>query len=123
MGKVYLNSENKLVVHTDNGVINPDGTSKANIIPDEKYYILGIDLCNLMNAINKTKIEIFSGYMREFFKGCCVSYQILSDKESAEKFNELIKMKDDKIKHLKDKIKEYNSDKKIFWRPIDIDDL
>lgn len=123
MGKVYLNSENKLVVETDNGVVNPDGTSKANILDNEKYYIEGVDLCHLMNAINKTKIEIFSGYMRSFFNGGCVSYQILSDKESAEKFNELIKMKDDKIKYLKDKIIEYNSDKKIFWRPIDIDDL
>lgn len=129
MGKVYLNSENKLVVETDNGIINPDGTSKANIIHEEKYYIEGVDLCHLMNAINKTKICIFSGHTslighpslmgyRSF-----LSYKILTDNEQSEKFNELIKIKDDEIKHLKDKIIEYNSNKKIFWRPIDIEDL
>lgn len=123
MGKVYLNKENKLVVETDNGIINPDGTYKANIIPDEKYYIEGKDLCHLMNAINKTKIEIFSGHTSLRDYRSFLSYNILTDKESSEKFNELIKMKDDKIKHLKDKIIEYNSDKKIFWRPIDIEDL
>ena len=123
MGKVYLNRENKLVVETDNGIINPDGTSKANIIPEEKYYIEGVDLCHLMNAINKTKICIFSGHTSLMGYRSFLSYKILTDNEQSEKFNELIKMKDDEIKHLKDKIIEYNSNKKIFWRPIDIEDL
>lgn len=123
MGRVVLNPDNKLVVYTDNGVINPDGTYTTDIRNGEQYYIDADNLCRLMNAINKTKIEIFSGHTSLRDYRSFLSYNILTDKESSEKFNELIKMKDDKIKHLKDKIIEYNSDKKIFWRPIDIEDL
>lgn len=122
MGKVYLNGNNKLVVETDNGVINPDGTSKANILDDEKYYIEARDLCRLINAINKCDIKIYSGSFMNHFIGGLSYYRILTDKETSEQFNELIKMKDNEIKSIKDKIKQYNSDRKIFWRPIDIED-
>lgn len=122
MGKVFLNSENKLVVETDNGIINPDGTSKANILDDEKYYIEARDLCRLINAINKCDIKICSGSFMNHFIGGLSYYRILTDKETSEQLNELIKMKDNEIKSIKDKIKQYNSDRKIFWRPINIED-
>lgn len=121
MGKVYLNRENKLVVQTDNDIIKPDNTVSTRISNDEKYYIEVPDIYRIMNMINNSNIEIYSGYLSYPLKNGCVSYTILTDEETSKKINELREMKDNEIKALKDKIEEYNSKRKIFWKPIKID--
>lgn len=127
MGKVYLNSENKLVVETDNGIINPDGTSSAEIKDSETYSINIEDIAVLLKIVNSqdTNIRTAIIYLNPFSRCKIVSNKdIISEVED---FVSGIKERNNKLsienEKLRKKISEFNSDKKIFWRPIDIEDL
>lgn len=52
MGRVFLDAYNKLVVETDNGVINPDGTASAEITSKETYTISVGDIAALLKIVN-----------------------------------------------------------------------
>lgn len=52
MGRVFLDAYNKLVVETDNGVINPDGTASAEITSKETYTISVGDIAVLLKIVN-----------------------------------------------------------------------
>lgn len=127
MGKVYLNSENKLIVHTDNGIINPDGTSSAEIKSSEPYSINIEDIAALLKIVNNQDTNTRTVVINlNPFSRC----KIVSNKDiisEVEDFVSGIKERNNKLsienEKLRKKISEYNSNKKIFWRPIDIDDL
>lgn len=127
MGKVFLNSENKLVVETDNGIINPDGTSSAEIKSSEVYLIGVEDIAELLKIVNNqdtnTKTVIIS---LNPFSRC----KIVSNKDiisEVEDFVSGIKERNNKLsienEKLRKKISDFNSNRKIFWIPIDIEDL
>lgn len=127
MGKVFLNSENKLVVLTNNGKIEGNKTT-TNISNEETFTIDAESVSSLLALINDIDLKIDGGlYRRGHF------YSVISKDELSKEFvktkNEYEEVKDsfynmrEKYDSLARKIKEYNSNKKIFWRPIDIEDL
>lgn len=129
MGRVFLDAFDKLVVETDNGVINPDGTASAEITSKETYTISVGDIAALLNIVNKQNIKSESSLIDDSFYYKC---NILSDadmtKEITRKVDTIkalqkeIKFMRGKITGLKDKISAFNQDRKIFWRPLNIED-
>lgn len=129
MGKIYLNSENKLVVETDNGVINPDGTKDVKVESTETYTVDVNSIAKLLSIVNNqsSKVNtIFLGYewrsqvflvsnddiVAEIKERDCAIHDLELEKQSlCEKTGEL-----------KNIISNYNQNKKIFWKPIKIED-
>lgn len=126
MGKVYLNSDNKLVVETGNGVIRPDGTTYSEIKSNEEYTISADDVAVLLNIINRKTVVFESRIFNRLSLGHLVykSINVLSGNDFEETLKNIAKIQEEiseENKMLKDAIFKYNEDKKIFWRPIEID--
>lgn len=122
MGKVYLNSENKLVVETDNGVINPDGTTTVKLT-DKKYTINGDDLSTLLNIVNGANVE--RRRIQGIFSNGYISIDILSNEEMGDEIKRIEGLYNkvwEENKKLRLAIRNYNQNKKIFWKPIKIED-
>lgn len=132
MGKVYLNGDNKLVVETDNGTIKPDGSTEVRISDEETYTISANEISMLLKIVNNQDIKISRFLQSEYYPYYMVisNEQLISDFEDLkrkmgddiqtyrDKYDEIYEIKN----HLEEKIKQYNSDRKIFWRPINIED-
>lgn len=126
MGKVYLNSDNKLVVETGNGVIRPDGTTYSEIKSNEEYTISADDVAVLLNIINRKTVVFESRIFNRLSLGHLVykSINVLSGNDFEETLKNIAKIQEEiseENKMLKDAIFKYNEDKKIFWRPIKIE--
>lgn len=126
MGKVYLNSDNKLVVETGNGIIKPDGTTYSEIKSNEEYTISADDVAVLLNIINRKTVVFESRIFNRLSLGHLVykSINVLSGNDFEETLKNIAKIQEEiseENKMLKDAIFKYNEDKKIFWRPIKIE--
>lgn len=133
MGRIYLNQDKKLVVETDNGIINPDGTTTVEILGSEIYAINSTDIAKLVKIVNNQDTKGVHVYYQDT---CYPNYSIVSDEEITSKFKELedklngdIKMLKDKYEkclkrkeYLEKKIRYFNEDIKLFWRPLKIED-
>lgn len=130
MGKLYLDAGNKLVVETDNGRINPNGSTNVEINSDETYTMNVEDIAMLLKIVNNQDTKHVSMFKDGY--GMFYSCKIISSEDMKKEFE-----KKDKImrelkstnndlyeenKKLKGKIYDFNHDKKIFWRPIKIGD-
>lgn len=52
--RIYLDEDNKLVVITDNGKTNADGTITTKIDIDKEFVVSGADVIKMFGLINKT---------------------------------------------------------------------
>lgn len=122
MGNIAIDN-GKIKVYTNNGIIEPDGTQKAVLDDNEEYTISAKDLAQLLVIVN--------GYT---FADCVhfggVRYGIMTTEKIYEEIEYIkkeairstqIRERSKIINKIKCKINEYNKDRKIFWRPIEID--
>lgn len=125
MGKIYLNSENKLVVETENGKINPDGTKTVEIDNEGQYTISGSDVAVLLNMINGNNVLFKKYVFNRMSLGCHIykTIQVFANEKLSDVIKEITFLQDeirDENESLKNAIKKYNEDKGFFWRPIEI---
>lgn len=126
MGKIYFDKDKKLVVETGKGIIKSDGTQEAEFNLDEEFVVGSEFVLDLLAAINNTPSIIF----KEFIPLDNVVYSIvrIGDREYNDFVKSLLKNRDkeissinNEIRNLRKAIKEHNSKRKLFWKPIKVD--
>ena len=125
MGKVYI-EDDKLIVKTDNGIIKSDGTFYAELESSKIYTIYVNDLIYPENHVYriftnealKSEIDKLKDQLNKY--KC-----LLQENENLKReISRLEIIEHDnrasikKLELLTDKIKEYNSNPKIFWERI-----
>ena len=140
MGKVYLNADNKLVVETDNAKI--EGNETTTVLKSDETFDIDVTtvskLLALFNDVTLCDKEMYrSGYYftiisKEELAECVESEKkradkkaecVESEKKRADKKDEEYREIEGRFINLVDRVREFNSDKKVFWRPINIDDI
>lgn len=124
MGRVYLNDENKLVVETDNGKIEGDKTTTI-LKNDETYEVDIITISKLLALLNDVTLCDEEMYHRGYYFTIiskeklaeCVEKERLRAHNNANEYHKIKK----RLIDLVDRVRKFNSDKKVFWRPINID--
>lgn len=126
MGKVYLNADNKLVVETDNAKIEGNETTTV-LKSDETFYIDVMTVSKLLTLLNDVTLcdtEIYrSGYYFTIISKEELAEWVESEKKRADKKDKEYRKIEGRFINLVDRVREFNSDKKVFWRPINIDDI
>lgn len=126
MGRVYLNDENKLVVETDNGKIEGDKTTTV-LKSDETFEVDVMTVSKLLALLNDVTLFDKDMYRRGYYFTIiskeelseCVERERLRAQKNADEYYKIRK----RLIDLVDRVREFNSDKKVFWRPINIDDV
>ena len=130
MGKVYI-EDDKLIVKTDNGIIKSDGTFYAELESSKIYTIDAYSISFLLTAINKVGAIYVNdliypeNHVYRIFTNEALKSEIDKLKDQLNKYKCLLQENENlkrasikKLELLTDKIKEYNSNPKIFWERI-----
>lgn len=126
MGKLYLNADNKLVVETDNGKIEGNKTTTV-LKSDETFEVDVMTVSKLLALLNDVTLCDKEMYRRGYYFTIiskeelaeCVESERLRAQKKADEYCKIEK----RLIDLVDRVREFNSDKKVFWRPINIDDV
>lgn len=126
MGKVYLNADNKLVVETDNAKI--EGNETATVLKSDETFDIDVTtvskLLALFNDVTLCDKEMYRrGYYFTIISKEELAECVESEKKRADKKDEEYRKIEGRFINLVDRVREFNSDKKVFWRPINIDDI
>ena len=126
MGKVYLNADNKLVVETDNAKI--EGNETTTVLKSDKTFDIDVTtvskLLALFNDVTLCDKEMYRrGYYFTIISKEELAECVESEKKRADKKDEEYRKIERLFINLVDRVREFNSDKKVFWRPINIDDI
>lgn len=143
MGKVYI-EDDKLIVKTDNWIIKSDGTFYAELESSKIYTIDAYSISFLLTAINKVGAIYVNdliypeNHVYRIFTNEALKSEIDKLKDQLNKYKCLLQENENlkreisrleiiehdnrasikKLELLTDKIKEYNSNPKIFWERI-----
>lgn len=126
MGKLYLNADNKPVVETDNGKIEGNKTT-TTLKNDETFEVDVITVSKLLALLNDVTLCDKETYRIGYYFTIiskeelaeCVESERLRAQKNADEYHKIKKCLIDLV----DRVREFNSDKKVFWRPINIDDV
>lgn len=126
MGKLYLNADNKLVVETDNGKIEGDKAT-TTLKSDETFEVDVMTVSKLLALLNDVTLCDKEMHRRGYYFTIiskeelaeCVERESLRAQKNEDEYYKIKKRWIDLV----DRVREFNSDKKVFWRPINIDDV
>ena len=126
--RIYLDEDNKLVIITDNGKTNADGTITTTIDVDKKFVVSGEDVIKLFGLVNKTdcifpyiKAVRVSSYWFQTRTSCMIITKDDAVKDALEGNAKIIESYEKKIEDLKQIISRYNYTRHWWERKIKID--